>query len=490
MDSDHQRASAVEFEDGTAHRVTCMTVGNKQSFNLKERIYAHRLIPSLLVQELQINNPSGQPLAVHLRRNGWQGAQDIGIEPLVINSMTKYEYTLYSGFHSKHSADDHLAFAIAAPIIPDFVEIKPHNTVNLVFYTFMNYTIVSGNLSPTLDKLKLELKNVAIKTHSPMIKKAIYSNHKDAWNGLWRSGIGLSLSKAENVLNGDVINATIYYILSQKSYFATDLDVFSPDTLGQLAKENRLIEAPASCYDGHSTFQASSLWSPLESVEQINSVVNLWLLTLDKQGCHNLIASGAEGTMQALMLSMVPLQFTQHHIEFNTHPKDLHRDYYIRRLRFNTNTFLNLTVKVSEQDNRASIYVAIDRKDDKDHELLACDAGCLDDPVKLNTLYTVFPVKLTEPLTPILYITADGQHIKELKHTIHVKEISLAPAHEDHVLMQHRHGHQLSSLAALFWLTVVFLIVLFHVYLARIIYNEYFLNNYSVSYEKVKNFVE
>ena len=490
LNSDHQRASAVEFEDGVAHRITCMTVANKQSFNIKEKIYAHRLIPSLFVQEFQINNPSGQPLAVHLRRDGWQGTQDIGVEPVVFNSIIKYEYTLYSGFHTAHKVSEHLAFAIAAPIIPDFVEIKPHNTVNLVFYTFMNYTAVSSNLSPTLDKLKAELKNVAIKTHSPMIKKAIYSNHKDAWNSLWRSGIGLSLSKAEHALNGDAINATIYYILSQKSYFAHDVDVFDPTALSQLSKENKLIESPASCYDGHSTFQASSLWSPLESVEQINSVVNLWLMTLDKQGCHNLIASGAEGTMQALILSMVPLQFTQHHIEFNTHPRDLHRDYHIRRLRFNTNTFLNLTVKVSEQDNRASIYVAIDRKEDKEHELLACDAGCLDDPVKLNTLYTVFPVKLTEPLTPILYITADGQHIKELKHTIHVKEISLAPAHEDHVLMQHRHGHQLSSLAALFWLTVVLLIVLFHVYLARIIYHEYFQNNSNYSYEKVKNFVE
>ena len=34
-----------------------------------------------------------------------------------------------------------------------------------------------------------------------------------------------------------------------------------------------------------------------------------------------------------------------------------------------------------------------------------------------------FPVKLTDPLTGILYITADKQHMEELKHSIHVKEI-------------------------------------------------------------------
>lgn len=35
----------------------------------------------------------------------------------------------------------------------------------------------------------------------------------------------------------------------------------------------------------------------------------------------------------------------------------------------------------------------------------------------------LFPVKLTEPLTAILYITSDRQHIEELQHAIHVKEV-------------------------------------------------------------------
>lgn len=35
----------------------------------------------------------------------------------------------------------------------------------------------------------------------------------------------------------------------------------------------------------------------------------------------------------------------------------------------------------------------------------------------------MFPVKLTEPLTAILYITLDKQHIEELQHAIHVKEV-------------------------------------------------------------------
>lgn len=36
----------------------------------------------------------------------------------------------------------------------------------------------------------------------------------------------------------------------------------------------------------------------------------------------------------------------------------------------------------------------------------------------------MFPVKLTEPITAILYITQDKEHIEELRHAIHVKEVA------------------------------------------------------------------
>lgn len=38
--------------------------------------------------------------------------------------------------------------------------------------------------------------------------------------------------------------------------------------------------------------------------------------------------------------------------------------------------------------------------------------------------YKTFPVKLTDPVTGILYVTFDKKHMEDLKHTIHVKEVS------------------------------------------------------------------
>ena len=66
--------------------------------------------------------------------------------------------------------------------------------------------------------------------------------------------------------------------------------------------------------------------------------------------------------------------------------------------------------------------MALDRQD-KDY--FGCDAGCLDAPVQLSSVHSViFPVKLTDPVTAVLYITSDYQHMQELKHTIHVKEVA------------------------------------------------------------------
>lgn len=128
---------------------------------------------------------------------------------------------------------------------------------------------------------------------------------------------------------------------------------------------------------------------------------------------------GAEGVMQAMLLSFGAWKFSNQHLEFNTAPRDLHRDYSYRRINYGNGTHLNVTVSVLD-DNKAALYLALDRSD-KDY--YACDGGCLDAPVQLGPERIQFPVKLTDPPTAVLYITSDKQHMEDLKHTIHVKEV-------------------------------------------------------------------
>ncbi|QQP49329.1 Uncharacterized protein FKW44_009962 [Caligus rogercresseyi] len=41
-----------------------------------------------------------------------------------------------------------------------------------------------------------------------------------------------------------------------------------------------------------------------------------------------------------MVLSFMGLNFRQHHLELNAHPKDLHRDFQVRRLRLGSNSSL------------------------------------------------------------------------------------------------------------------------------------------------------
>lgn len=92
---------------------------------------------------------------------------------------------------------------------------------------------------------------------------------------------------------------------------------------------------------------------------------------------------------------------------------------FYRRISYGNVTHLNISVHVNE-DNRAILGVALDRSEGVYY---ACDAGCLDAPVPLSQSYTFFPVKLTQPLTAILYITSDYQHMQDLQNALHVHAV-------------------------------------------------------------------
>lgn len=50
----------------------------------------------------------------------------------------------------------------------------------------------------------------ALKSTSKLVEE-----HINSWENIWRTGLTISYSKAIDAINGDKINATIYYVLSQ-----------------------------------------------------------------------------------------------------------------------------------------------------------------------------------------------------------------------------------------------------------------------------------
>ena len=45
-------------------------------------------------------------------------------------------------------------------------------------------------------------------------------------------------------------------------------------------------------------------------------LARLWTLTLEKQGCGTMLKAGADGVLEAIVLSIGALKFTTDHLEF------------------------------------------------------------------------------------------------------------------------------------------------------------------------------
>ena len=84
--------------------------------------------------------------------------------------------------------------------------------------------------------------------------------------------------------------------------------------------------------------------------------------------------------LQAMLLSIGSLRFGNDHLEMGLQPQDTHRDFNFHRINYGNNTHLNISVLVGD-DNKANIYVSLDRND---KPYYACDAGCLDPPTQLR----------------------------------------------------------------------------------------------------------
>lgn len=74
--------------------------------------------------------------------------------------------------------------------------------------------------------------------------KNIEKTHTDIWEKLWSTGFSISTSKANDVLNGDLINATIFNVLS--SVRSPSFEMSS--SLNVLAKVTSSLSYVEGCY--------------------------------------------------------------------------------------------------------------------------------------------------------------------------------------------------------------------------------------------------
>ena len=472
----------TSFRKGIVTSVYCIpTPDHSESIDATIITYAHRTHPGVLVQEVKLVNPVPYPVMVDTYQSGIRGWKQVQTERVTLShGEGNHEYVVASGVHKNSTSESELLISVVSLAVPSSLEIPAKGSISLRVVTVVCTEFVSSGSRPSMAKTDT-LKEKAIemaRTFLSLSPKRVKENHISVWQDLFKTGLYISRSLAQNALNGRQINATIYHVLSQA---AAPLHAPGLTLLQKSELQNSLIYSE-SCYSGLPTLQAARLWSPVPSYSHLLEVAHAWMLSLRKNGCRKLLGAGADGVIQAMVLSFGAFKFSNEHLEFGTQPKDLHRDFHYRSLNYGNGTHLNVSVEVAD-DNRAWLYVSVDRND---RNYYACDAGCLDPPVQLGTQRIRFPAKQTDPATSVLYITSDKRHMEELKLTIHVREVADAPPHEQHVIAIHRHGHSLGGLPTLFWVAIILLVILFHGFLIKIVYTEYFASGGQLGIDRSK----
>lgn len=461
------RALMLWFRQGSVVSVRCVQLvaasgggASSSCVTVREEYVAHRSRPNAYLQRLHISNPSERPLTLDLVLDspGFHSSVETLEGGREVTMMTgKVAAGATSG--DKSGAVVAMVVAIRRPATRLQVAAKGELRESVLSTVLVSEPLEPGQLEEALTRLK-DAARRQLQELLHVDAESLVQEHQRAWMELSTAGVEMKKIMDAHTPSSHTVNTTLYYILSASA---------APLLDGRVSVEEReRLESSLNyadhCFSGHATMHAETLWpGRVSSVAQVLQLLTLWRLTLLKRGCKLLVAAGVHGMLQGMVLSFGGLQFTENHLQFQADPEVLHNSYALRGIRYNRD-LMSLAV-VPDAEGKPTLHLSV-KPQDTPVKLYACEAGCMGEVVELTSEVKghTFPVLVTRPITPLLYISTDQRHLQDLRHTLHVKSIL---AHEEHMARQY------PGLPFLFWFSVASLIILFHLFLFKLIYNEY-----------------
>nr|XP_002121205.3 uncharacterized protein KIAA2013 homolog [Ciona intestinalis] len=453
-----EEVSVVNFRNGIVEHLSCYSSSHGPLF-LNHTVIAHRSRPNVLLQRLEG------------RIDGKSGSEDVYIHQQTINHNSVFKLLATNKAHNKQYK-----------IYGGTVEVGHLGKMAVVFsITDTPDTLRATTDVTTLDSITVVMHSTPTKEPSPdvmsnLVKKLtpyteeilgisteqLLVEHKEAWADILHTGLTISTATDLDPLIPEprIINATLYYVLSTMDSKLHDKDI-PQDERRDLMKR---LQTPDYCYNGNPTVHADRLWRNLKNVEDVENLAKHWTLTLGKHGCKHLISEGAEGVLQAMVISFGGLQFTDFDLQLRIDPDIMHNEITFKSLLYKNNS-INVAIRAAEDLSTPVIEVSM--RDHSKLPLYACEGGCLNLIQQLHQQSRRFPIFVTEPSTPILYISHDKKHLADMKHTLHLKSIV---NYNEHMSIK-RKG---TGLPLVFWLGIGSLIIFFHMFLIRLICKEYY----------------
>lgn len=183
------------------------------------------------------------------------------------HGSTIAEYEVTTGIVEPNSGKDEIiVVTVVARHIPKSVTLRKRGVTKLEFLLTINYS--EPITRDKFAKTKFAVEKGAIDSMQKALQNAEHNNeenklynfkklHMQIWKNLWLTGFEISSSLAEDSINGDRINATIYAVLSQVRSLESEDGILLP----QKMDIDKILNNVEGCYDTrYHTLQVSFLF--------------------------------------------------------------------------------------------------------------------------------------------------------------------------------------------------------------------------------------
>ena len=250
-------ATMVHMNQGLVRRIQCFKNSDIHSASVTHTLYAHRRRPSLIIQEINILNPSEQTLDLKYetkKQISTDGITQLDQQDLTLESV-QGAFLMTTNQISIRQHKSIIYVLITNKDLPDS-HVQPQGKDRRTIYTITKFSPLLSDES-LRNKTALNQWQMSLQTQAKDELTAVlaipytdlFKEHLSAWSSIWESGFSLSRSLAPSAINGDVINRTVYYILSSTPSPLYDLKIDEKQK-NELTQSLFQIE---QCYESHST---------------------------------------------------------------------------------------------------------------------------------------------------------------------------------------------------------------------------------------------
>ncbi|XP_002161511.3 uncharacterized protein KIAA2013 homolog [Hydra vulgaris] len=453
--SQNEQILVLNIVEGTVHRLTGYKV-NRSCVVVEETFYAHRFHKSLFIQSIEVTNSAKMPIHAELS--------------LVTNSdntkqLTKKIDTIFDGIKvlSVHGVEEHETKIVNfTSVISNFQALlripqQSKNKVDVLSITNFSFIpIITSNrnrksISSAVTNL-FQKESLDLLTSVLNIKvETLLEQHLKGWSEIWKVGVSIASDSDPDSPTSLHVNLTEYYIYSISVY-----------NLSSNILQN-------DCFSGPPTIRNAALWVMPTDLKSLYQIRQSWENLFRRSGCILNDVASFVSYREAMALSFIGLQYQPYHLQLSFNPLNLRSNISVRNLPltlFKSRDLLGLKLIVNKVTPDQFLLVSCDGQHNP--PIYICSTACRN-VVLVGSTSLSLPVFTTDPVTPLLYISTNKTHLQKLGNTPFML-MALENAKASH--QSHLEAHHF-KLSPKFWLSIVVLIVAFHVIVIKMIFNEF-----------------